>query len=172
MKINWSGPIIALLLLAGNASPNYDVAPANLIFDNTCLSSSDIDEVYFKSSDAPVTGQILDADTNKLLRWKINVVWISNKQLNKNVKIINGNRMSNSNLNIIHWNGGSRKWPNKILEIESLLLEKKPDLCFVSEANLWEGLDSHDTDIPGYTMHLPNYNAKTETRQTCITRQR
>ena len=56
---------------------------------------------------------------------------ISSRQMNKYVKIVNGNRTSNSNLNIIHWNGGSRKWQNKRLEIESLLLEKKtrPVLC-------------------------------------------
>ena len=157
MKINWSGcPLIVLLLLAGNGSPQYDADPSNLIFDNTCLSTSDTDEMYFQSSDVQVTGQILATDSNKILRWKSNVVWISSRQMNKHVKIVNGNRTSNSNLNIIHWNGGSRKWQNKRLEIESLLLEKKPDLCFVSEANLWEGLDSHDTDIPGYTIHLPN----------------
>ena len=34
--------------------------------------------------------------------------------------------------------------------------EKNPDLCYVSEANLWLGLDPMETDIQGYKMLLPN----------------
>ena len=92
----------------------------------------------------------------KIVRWKSGTIWMSNKQLNKQVKIVNGNRTLNSNLNIIHWNGGSRRWENKLLEIESLLREYKPDLCYISEANLWYDLDPIDRDIQGYRLHLPN----------------
>ena len=51
---------------------------------------------------------------------------------------------------------GPKKWPNKKLEIESLLLEKSPDLCFISEANIWDDLESNEIDLEGYNTFLPN----------------
>ena len=93
---------------------------------------------------------------DKIVRWKTNMIWQSSKIQNRNVKMYNGNRSQGSNLDILHWNGGSRKWQNKRLEIECLLREKDPDLCYISEANLWTGLDSMDMDIPGYKLILPN----------------
>ena len=59
-------------------------------------------------------------------------------------------------LKIIHWNGGAKLWKNKIVEIEALLLEQKPDLCFVTEANLWDQSLTHEREIPGHTLILPN----------------
>ena len=87
---------------------------------------------------------------------RTNTIWISNKIMNKLVKSKNGNRNDRTNLNIIHWNGGARKWENKLEEIESLVREKNPDLCYISEANLWTGLDPLNMNIPGYNLHLPN----------------
>ena len=69
----------------------------------------------------------------------------------------NGNIASKStNLKIIHWNGGGRKWENKLLEIECIIEEYRPDICFISESNLWMNLDAVDMNIHGYTLHLPN----------------
>ena len=76
--------------------------------------------------------------------------------MNKLVKSRNGNRNDRTNLNIIHWNGGARKWENKLEEIESLVRERNPDLCYISEANLWSGLDPLNMNIPGYNLHFPN----------------
>ena len=39
-----------------------------------------------------------------------------NKMSNKIIKIINGNRRKSKALNIVHWNIGSTKWINKIME--------------------------------------------------------
>ena len=89
-------------------------------------------------------------------RIKNKLIWLSNKQMNKKIKSTNGNRNSNSILKIIHWNGGARLWNNKIEEIEALLVEKQPDLCYISESNLWNDLDPDERFIPGYTIHYPN----------------
>ena len=45
---------------------------------------------------------------------------------------------------------------NKTEEIELLLSEKQPDLCFITEANLWENTENHLIAIPGYDIILPN----------------
>ena len=85
----------------------------------------------------------------------MNVIWILNKVMNTNVKSVNGNRASRSNLNIIHCNGGAKKWQHKILEIESLLAEKDPDMCYISEANLWNNVEPEDYNIEGYNIFSP-----------------
>ena len=59
-------------------------------------------------------------------------------------------------LKILHWNLGARKWCNKLIEIENLLNEHKPDLCYISEANLWEGLEPHDRELPGHHLVYSN----------------
>ena len=55
--------------------------------------------------------------------------------MNNTVRSTNGNRV-NSTLRILHWNAGSRLWTNKLIEIETLLLDKKPDILIISEANI------------------------------------
>ena len=62
---------------------------------------------------------------------------ISSKIMNRLIRAKNGNGAPRNQLKIIHWNAGSRLWDNKLIEIESLLLEEKPDMCYMSEANLW-----------------------------------
>ena len=57
------------------------------------------------------------------------------KLTNRKIRAVNGNRMQS--FHVAHWNLGAKKWPHKLVEIEALLNEKQPDLCFVSEANLW-----------------------------------
>ena len=42
------------------------------------------------------------------------------------------------------------------MEIESLLALHSPDLCYVSEANLWANVDTDERNIPGYSIYLPN----------------
>ena len=46
-----------------------------MILDNTCVSSSMTDGLYLQFSDDQATGQISEAGSYKLLKWKSNVVW-------------------------------------------------------------------------------------------------
>ena len=85
-----------------------------------------------------------------------NTILISTKILNRIVRARNGNRSTAANLKVIHWNAGSRLWENKVTEIEALMLQMKPDLCFISEANLWDTTDDMDKNIPNYKLLLPN----------------
>ena len=61
-------------------------------------------------------------------------IWISNKLRNKRVKMTNGNRIDRNVVKIHHWNAGNKLWQNKKVTIEALLLEKQPDLLFVSRS--------------------------------------
>ena len=79
----------------------------------------------------------------------------SHKKWNKLQKVINGNRSTSQQLKVLHWNLGARKWHNKIEDINNLLNEYKPDLCYISEANLWEGLEAHQTEIQNHYLVLP-----------------
>ena len=76
--------------------------------------------------------------------------------MNRLVHAKNGNRNRTSPIKVVHWNAGSRLWENKILDIETLLLEKSPDLCFITEANIWESLPDWERQIPGYFLIYPN----------------
>ena len=131
----------------------------DLIWDNTMTFQTssqfpvDVGQGFYTSGYQTLPHQKVGLLT---VRWKPNVSWISSKLMNRAIKSINGNRTQFSNLNIIHWNGGARKWVNKKPEIECLLAEKNPDVCFLSEANLWDDEDFVDRDIPGYRIMLPN----------------
>ena len=76
----------------------------------------------------------------------------SNKLMNKVQKAYNGNRQNN--IKIGHWNGGSKLWQNKNIYIEVMLELHRPDICFLSEANLWNGLLPHEREILGYKLFL------------------
>ena len=41
-------------------------------------------------------------------------------------------------------------------DVQLLLDELKPDLCFLSEANLWEGLEPHQLELQGHRLVFPN----------------
>ena len=79
---------------------------------------------------------------------------MSQKKMNKLQRSVNGNR--SMHLKVIHWNLGARLWQNKLDDIQLLLDDLKPDLCFISEANLWEGLESHQLELQGHKLVLPN----------------
>ena len=146
--------LFTLILLFSNLytpeSVPGDTESTSLIFENTEM------DTVVGMWDTVLDMNVFLLDVNKFMRWNTNRRWISSKIMNRRIKSINGNRTVNSNLSILHWNGGSRKWQNKRLDIELLLREKNPDMLYVSEANLWEGLDSVDKDIPGFKLYLPN----------------
>ena len=75
-------------------------------------------------------------------------------------------------LKVTHWNGGSRLWENKIEELELLLADSKPDICFVSESNLWKGLESHQVELTGHTLIYPkSFQYLNHARLMCIVRE-
>ena len=79
---------------------------------------------------------------------------MSAKIRNRNVRMKNRNRF-NSCLKVVQWNMGNKHWPKKLDEIELLTMEIKPDLLFVTEANLYQGTPDHEMQIPGYELVLP-----------------
>ena len=87
--------------------------------------------------------------------WKVAEYNLSHKNNNKQVKIINGNRVNLKQLKVMHWNCGSRAWINKMVEIEGLLAEKKPDLIFITEANLWDDVNLDECQITGHKLYFP-----------------
>ena len=121
-----------------------------IISDNTVHRSVDINSVTISEGtmDTPLL------KNGKMISWKSRKFLISSKILNRLKKSENGNGKW-TNIKILHWNAGSRHWNNKIVEMETLLLEKKPDLCFISEANLWDYLEEEERYVQGYRIILP-----------------
>ena len=68
---------------------------------------------------------------------------------------MNGNREIRNIIKITHWNMGSKKWEKKLTEVDALILEKSPDLLFLSEANLYKSLPENLRQVEGYSLHLP-----------------
>ena len=97
------------------------------------------------------TGSSLDGNYKHLNE---HLFFLSNKDRNRAQKSVNGNRTDS--VKILQWNMGSKLWKNKLLEIQSLLAEYKPDLCYITEANLWEGCTPDEMEIPGHWLVLPN----------------
>ena len=92
---------------------------------------------------------------DKIVKWKSRSLWLSNKLRNKKIKTTNGNREIRNIIKITHWNMGNKKWENKMTEVDALILEKTPDIIFLSEANLFQTLPEHLRQIEGYKLHLP-----------------
>ena len=65
--------------------------------------------------------------------WKIDMIDMTSRKLrNRRIKAINGNRVPQvTKIKIIHWNLGAKLWVNKLDDIEALLIEQKPHLCFL-----------------------------------------
>ena len=68
---------------------------------------------------------------------------------------LNGNGKGNQSYKIVHWNGGARLWQNKILDLQLLLNNKRPDLCFVTETNLWKDCPDHERHLAGHRLIYP-----------------
>ena len=82
-----------------------------------------------------------------------NLWYVAGKLKNRLQRSKNGNR--SESFKIAHWNGGSKFWRNKISELEDLLSDIKPDLCFISEANLMEETEIYDRHLEGHRIILP-----------------
>ena len=77
----------------------------------------------------------------------------SNKIRNNKIKQSNGN--GKHSIIVAHWNLGSKAWKKKVNTIQDIVDRKKPDLLFISEANLYENTPNHESEITGYTIHKP-----------------
>ena len=112
--------LMCILLVSGsnhdqNRSLDSDLNHSN-IFDNTAVlkSAGGTDVPVTKGLDSDGQGtQSYPTAGNRQVRWKSNVVWASNKLINRKVKARNGNRSPNSMIKIIHWNVGSKLWQNQ-----------------------------------------------------------
>ena len=90
---------------------------------------------------------------------RFSIWWaVSNKARNKTKKCTNGN--IKSNLRVTHWNAGNKLWKNKRLEIIQILEDRKSDVMFVSEANIYMEDDNSETCIPGYQL-IPSNSMET-----------
>ena len=70
--------------------------------------------------------------------------------------MVNGNRKEGrKSLKIVHWNGGAKFWTNKTEHIECMINELRPDLMFVSEANIFSHNNDYQIDIEGYKIYHP-----------------
>ena len=86
---------------------------------------------------------------------KAHYLWsLAAKTRNKAQRSTNGN--IHSNVKIIHWNAGNKKWVNKRQEITQILMDIKPDIMFVSEANINVEDQDYETCIQGYDLLTSN----------------
>ena len=82
------------------------------------------------------------------------------KFLNKRVKITNGNGQMRKSVTVLHWNIGASMWQRKLLEIEAVVLQYKPVIFVVSEANLPVTLSEDEQHVQGYKIILPKIRDK------------
>ena len=151
--------IICLLLLSKVLNPTILHSQSttqdswNSSYNTACAS------IHWEAKDDMLNWQnqmnhILNHHINSVLLQKIH--FTAPKKMNTLVKSINGNRQGLSKIKIIHWNLGSRAWENKLVELEVLLAEQKPDICIISESNLWAHTPMEDRHIQGHKIILPD----------------
>ena len=106
------------------------------------------------------------------VKWRNSVRWESNKLMNSEIRAKNGNRESRSIIKIAHWNMGNSLWQNKRTDIDALVLQKSPDVLYISEANLMDTLPESERYIMGYSMHLPSTMGKHKcSRIVCLVKE-
>ena len=82
-------------------------------------------------------------------------LWLlPHKKWNNIMRSMNGN--IRNCLDVLHWNAGARNWENKRDDIQHLIEDYgRPDMLFISEANRWDGLPEHCSQIVGYHAVFP-----------------
>ena len=63
-------------------------------------------------------------------------------------------------IKVIHWNMGSTFWERKIDQIQNIIADLKPDLMFISKANLLNDLPANESDIEGYDLIRPKTSVR------------
>ena len=157
--------VFSLLLMSagfhpGNFNNKNEMNDSN---DSLFLFANNDVVQHWNSASSQVEGKLehgsttncIKKDGNMILRWRSKTYWLSVKQMNSFKRASNGNIGNSGILSVIHWNAGSKLWSNKILELETLLSEKNPDICYISEANMWNVMEEEGRHITGYNLILP-----------------
>ena len=76
---------------------------------------------------------------------------MTNKQRNRIVKAVNGNRDSKG-IRLAHWNAGSAHLHNKMNQLELAVADHQPHILGVSEANFKQVHDLQDVQIADYEL--------------------
>ena len=122
-------------------------------FDNTIIRNLG---VFRSQLPTPTSHSQFVHHGGKTLCWQGSMrFFLSKKMMNKLVHSRNGNRINRNWVKLAHWNMGNKLWQNKRTDIEAVLLEKSPDLLYISEANLFDTVPEWERFITGYTLHLP-----------------
>ena len=111
--------------------------------------------VYSEWSHGGKSGNYHSPGTGCTVIWGTRKSWMSNREMNREIKAQNGNGTVKQILKVYHWNKGHGWWENKLEEIETLVAEKVPDLIFISEANLRQEIRDEMKCIDGYTTVYP-----------------
>ena len=78
-----------------------------------------------------------------------------NKQRNKLIHIINGNRERRGRgINCVYWNKGPSFLVNKQMDIKNIVERHKPHILGLGEANVRHDHDLEDLQLSGYSLHL------------------
>ena len=86
---------------------------------------------------------------------KVSYYWaIKHKVVNKAVKMTNGNRNMKA-LKIMHWNMGSKYWVRKQEVLQATMDEHKPDIMYITEANLFLEDPDYSLVVEGYKLVKP-----------------
>ena len=82
-------------------------------------------------------------------------MWHDNKQRNKLIHILNGNRERRGRgINCVYWNKGPSFLVNKQLDIKDIVDRHKPHLLGLGEANVRHDHDLEDLQLSVYSLHL------------------
>ena len=85
---------------------------------------------------------------------KTKIWYPTRRKMNSNIKQKNGNIKKNI-MKIMQWNAGHKKWSNKVTEIQALVDQYDPEVCYITEANMGNETPDHDKVIQGYTLEYP-----------------
>ena len=93
---------------------------------------------------------------------------IKNKMSNKIMHSINGNKVKNKNIKLLHWNEGSALWKNKIFEINNAIKNEKPDIFNICEANINLNDNLFSNDYNDYKLETTKQASKTNISRSVL----
>ena len=146
----WQTVVLILTIITGLliSIPTSSISAAMFLSKQQCaISTSPLSAVSSVPWSIPPS-----APCTSLSYWApLPAFWLSNKERNRNVRALNGNRQSRG-IKLAHWNAGSAYLANKMQEIEQVVSENHPHLLGISEANLKRGHDLDDVQLQGYDL--------------------
>ena len=105
---------------------------------------------------------------NKKIKIPKKIIKTKHKKNNKKQKIKNGNISNIGNLTIISWNKGNSQFLNRMQEIQQIIIEQKPDIFSIQEANLSKNIDIGTCQIDGYKMEVDQLYEKFQMARAVI----